>query len=632
MKIFFQKYKYQIILLLVSLVLYGNITQNSYALDDEFVTGKDHVTSKGFKAIPEVFKTFHVKDESDNKYEYRPMVKVSFCIESGIFGVNPHRGHFFNIIFYWLALILLFKLLRLLFKEIPEFTLFLVVLLFAFIPVHSEVVDSLKNRDVVLSFIFTLLGFLQIILYIDTKKWYRLLSGFLFFILAYLSKFDVVPFMIIIPLILLKQRKINLKIIIGIVVLFLLAFVMYKLTKRGIMGRAGGVEHRLFMYFENPLYFDKSFALKMSSALNSLGFYVKMLLFPTKMASYYGYNVLPVFSFTSVYAVTGILAVGILIWFFIRKFNKPDLIWHGVVFFGASVSMYLNIIAPAPGIVADRFLFFASIGFCLIVVQLLFFDPKTKKYPAQFSNLNIKQKSILLIVLLFFGGLIISRNKEWKDRLTLFEADVKNYPESVKLSLLTSSEVIVQLADPNSPMPQNKKMDKMLMSEKLLVNAVKEDPSCNGCCNNLAYLYLTYKQDPASALIYLKPAYKRDTLKKELLANLGICYYRLNKIDSAKYFLFKAVKQSRGTQFTVPYEVLGSCYANGDVKEGIEFFKKELEAQPGSELLNVSLAQLSFINKDTVACLKYYKDALNINPSNARVTRFVFQLDSLLKR
>ncbi len=630
MKSFFQKYKYQSLLLLVVFILYGNIIGNGYALDDEFVTGKDNITAQGFKAIPKAFKTFHVKDESDNKYEYRPMVKVSFAIESGIFGENPKRGHFFNIIFYWLTLILLFKLFRLLFKEFPPFTLFLAVLIFAFIPVHSEVVVSLKNRDVLLSFIFTLLGFIQVIRYTDIKKWYRMFFALLLFALAYLSKFDVVPYIAIIPIILLKQRKINIKTIIGIVILFLLAFVMYKLTKRGVMGRA--VEYRVFMYFENPLYFEKGFILKISAALNSLGFYAKMLLLPTKMASYYGHSVIQVFSFTSLYALLGLIISGTLFYFFIIKFNKPDFIWYGIVFFCFSISMYLNIVAPAPGIVADRFLFFASIGFSLILIQVLFFNSKTKKYPVQFSQLNIKQKSISLVILVFFGGLIISRNKEWKDRLTLFEADVKNYPESVKLSLLTSSEVIVQLSNEKSSIKQNDKLNKMLFSEKLLINAVKEDSTCNGCLNNLAYLYLSYKNDPLSALRYLKPAYARDTIKKELLANLGIAYFKLNKIDSAKYFLFKAVKSSRGTKFTVPYEVLGSCYANTNIKEGILYFESELKKQPDSELLNVSLGQLYFLNKDTLVCRKYYQQALNINPGNTQVSGFIGQIDSMFKK
>ena len=632
MNSFFQKYKYQLILLVTAIILYGNCIQNGYALDDEFVTGKDHLTSKGFRAIPQVFKTFHVKDESDNKYEYRPMVKVSFAIESGIFGENAKRGHFFNIVFYWLCLVLLYKLLRLLFKDLPPFTLFLVVLIFAFIPVHSEVVVSLKNRDVLLSFIFTMLGFIQVIRFTDSHKWYRMAFALILFVFAYLSKFDVVPFIVIIPLVLLKLRKINLKTIIGIVFLFLTAYVMYKLTKRGIMGRSGGFESRVFMYFENPLYFEKSIIAKISAALNSMGFYTKMLLLPTKMASYYGYNVIQVFSFTSLFALSGLLVCGSLIYFFVKKFSHPDFIWYGIVFFSASIGMYVNVIAPAPGIVADRFLFFASIGFSLILIQLLFFNSKTKKYPVQFSQLNINQKGIYIIILLAFAGLIISRNKEWKDRLTLFEADVKKYPESVKLSLLTSSEVIVQLSNEKGSIPQNDKLNKMLFSEKLLINAVKEDSTCNGCLNNLAYLYLSYKQDPLSALRYLKPAYARDTIKKELLANIGIAYFKLNKIDSAKYFLYKSVNSSRGTTFTVPYEVLGSCFANTNIKEGILYFESELKKQPNSELLNVSLGQLYFLKKDTLTCRKYYQEAMKINPLNTQVSGFLGQIDSMLKR
>ncbi|HRD40038.1 MAG TPA: hypothetical protein PLC65_15535, partial [Bacteroidia bacterium] len=80
-------------------------------------------------------------------------------IESGLWGQNVFMSHLVNIVLYVVCLMLLFKLLQLLFVNVSEFVIFSVVLIFEFLPIHSEVVASLKNRDVMLSFIFSLLAF-----------------------------------------------------------------------------------------------------------------------------------------------------------------------------------------------------------------------------------------------------------------------------------------------------------------------------------------------------------------------------------------------------------------------------------------------------------------------------------------
>ncbi|HWY11763.1 MAG TPA: hypothetical protein VN026_10585, partial [Bacteroidia bacterium] len=356
------KHKYKIIFLVISLLLYGNTLKNGYSLDDEFVTGPENITSKGFKAIPKVFKAFHVTDESGNNYEYRPIVKVTYAIEHGLWGENLMLSHLVNVLLYALCLMVLFNLFRHLFKEVEEFIIFFMVLIFAFLPVHSEVVASLKNRDVILSFIFSFYAFTNIILYLETKKKIRLVLMVASLGLAYLSKFDVVPLVAIIPLILRKKYNVSTKFIVTLVFLFIVSYFVYKVTKGLLLDRKTVTANRTYQYFENPLYFPHEFINNVSAGFNSLGFYVKMLLWPNKMACYYGYNSLPIFSFTSIYALLGLAASVLLGREFFRGFRKPDMLWYGIVIFAGFISMYLNIVVAAAGIVADRFLFFASVG------------------------------------------------------------------------------------------------------------------------------------------------------------------------------------------------------------------------------------------------------------------------------
>ena len=609
--------------------MYGNTLTNGYALDDEFVTGPNNITVKGIKSLPKIFKTFHVNDEAGNVYEYRPIVKVAFAIQHQLFGESLPAAHFINILLYAIGLIILFEFLKTTFNKYNHFILFSVVLIFSFLPIHSEVVASLKNRDVLLSFIFSFSGFITVVKYIDTKKWFYIVLTLFYFAISFLSKFEAVPFLAIIPLVLFKRNSLSIKYIFSVIGVFSLAFVLYKLTKWSLLDKSGGGAVRVFQYFESPLFFEHHIIDKVSATFNSLGFYVKMLLWPSKMACYYGYNVIDVFSFTSLYALTGILCFTGLAYVFFMRFNKPDLLWYGTLFFSASISMYLNFAQPAPGIVADRFAFFASFGFSLMAAYFLFYYKEIPKTTLSYSNLKPYQKIIPGVVFVLFSYIIINRNKEWKSKTVLFETDVKKHPESVKLSLLTTSQLIINISNPEKSkgISDIDKTRKIREAEVLLKNAIKTDSSCGGCCNNLSFIYLTYERNPAEALPYLKLAYKLDTTKKEVICNMGIAYFKLGEVQLAKKYLYLAILHDKKKDFNVPYEVLQDLYSRTDINEGIRFFRSKLEENHNSEAFNVLLGKTYFEAKDTLNSIKYYKEALVINPNNKNVSDFVTNLE-----
>jgi tetratricopeptide (TPR) repeat protein len=623
------KHKYKFFFLIIALFLYGNTLTNGYALDDEFVTGPENITAKGFKSIFKVFRTFHVNDESGNTYEYRPIVKVTYAIEHGLWGENIMLSHLVNVLFYALCLVVLFNLLKLIFKEINEFTIFFIVLIFAFLPVHSEVVASLKNRDVMLSFIFSMYSFHNIVLYFETKKIINMILALLMFALAFLSKFDVVPLLAIIPFIAYKKFNINIKGFLALAAVFAIGYLLYRITKGTFLDRKTEIPHRTFQYFENPLYFSHEIADKISAGFNSIGFYVKMLVWPNNMACYYGYNALPIFSFTSGYALLGLVSSGFLGFVFFTRFKKPDLLWYGVIFFTGFISMYLNVAVPAAGIVADRFMFFASIGFCIIAIYFFLKINKTKSKFTKIQDLNISQKGVAVIVIAIFSIMIIKRNTEWKSKSSLFESDVKKYPESVKLSLLTTSQLIIDLNNRQKAdaMTNDEKLRKLRNAEDLLKKAIRTDSSCGGCYNNLSFMYLTFERNPAEALPYLKLVYKQDTTKKEVICNLGIAYFRLGDPITAEKFLLKSILYDKKKNFTVPYEVLQDLYSRTDIRKGINFFKNRLVDEPDSELYNVLLGKTYFEAKDTLNSINFYKEALKINPNNQSVSDFVTNLE-----
>ena len=155
----------RIILLAIVFMFYGNTLRNGYALDDYIVTEKENITTQGIKAIPKILKSYYVDRSEDVKFDYRPIVKVSYAIEHELFGVNTGVSHFFNLTFYLGCLYLLYSVLLLLLSDYNKTLVFYCVALFAIMPIHSEVVASLKNRDILLCFMFCMIGFKNFILF-----------------------------------------------------------------------------------------------------------------------------------------------------------------------------------------------------------------------------------------------------------------------------------------------------------------------------------------------------------------------------------------------------------------------------------------------------------------------------------
>ncbi len=191
---------YQLILFGFSFCLYFNTVFNDYNLDDELVTQHHRLTSKGLSAIPEIFASPYYEDLSGYKYEYRPIVLVSFAIENALFGENPHISHFINILLYGFLCLLLFRVLRELFLNYNAVYPFFISIAFAAHPIHTEIVASIKNRDEILALLFSLQALLFAIQYIRKRSRVSLLLMLVAFVLGILSKTTAIAFAFLIPL------------------------------------------------------------------------------------------------------------------------------------------------------------------------------------------------------------------------------------------------------------------------------------------------------------------------------------------------------------------------------------------------------------------------------------------------
>lgn len=205
----FKKYYYFFGIL--TFLLFVNTLGHGYNLDDTLVTNNHPLTSKGLSAIGEIFTSSYYSDNMGYAYGYRPIVHLSFALEHDLFGQSPGAGHFINIALFTLCVLLLFKLLIKWFGEQNTIFIAIATLLFAVHPIHTEVVNNLKNRDELLAFLFVISAGLCFNNYLEKGKITSLIGILLYTTLAMLSKKSAYPLTILLPIIQLILGRVNLK-------------------------------------------------------------------------------------------------------------------------------------------------------------------------------------------------------------------------------------------------------------------------------------------------------------------------------------------------------------------------------------------------------------------------------------
>ncbi len=612
-----------LLFLLVSLVLYGNTLRNGYALDDQFVT-ENNITNEGITSFKQIFTTYYA-DDGKSAYEYRPFVKVAFALEHQLFGVRPWVSHLINVILYALCLFLLNKALLLVFHTRPPLFSLCVTLVFAFLPVHAEVVASLKNRDVLLCFICCMGIIIQLDAFFRSRRYLHLALAALFSLIGFLTKYDLLPYLVIAPLVLYKKYRTQVKIlpVISAAGIFFVGFYLSKAVKHLLLDKSVG--ERIYSYSENPLLFDHSLSLKLSTAFNTLGFYFKMLVFPSNMVCYYGYDTIPIHHFFSLYAIVGMILLLAMAFYFFKLIKTENPVWYAIVFFGISISMYLNIVRPVTGIVAERFLFFASIGFCIFLVHLFFRYLNDKQHSLTLKSTKPGFKIALVLLFVTYSVVTISRNSEWKDKVTLYEHDIKKRPESVPLNLLYSMEILSNLNRPNYFMTEQNKMSYVDKAQSSLNNVLKKDPENVSALHNLGFIRQNVYQDYAGAIPYYERALKSDSTKFESQLNLAYCYYNMGRGEDAERLVLKIYPSHSDNQAVLDlmnYVLIG----NKKSREGIALFDELAKKHPENNSIPIILGNFYLSISDTLNAKKSYSKALENDPNNDQLFKIVAKL------
>lgn len=400
-KSFLQTKTFHIIcLMLLTFMVYSNTFKNEFVWDDTQLIVKNtfikdihnlkHVFSKDYFTYSGQEAWVHSGRES-----FRPVTTTSYFIDYYIWANNASGYHLTNLILYMLAVILAYKIAFLLFSCWKS--ALMTALLFSLHPINTEVVNAICFRGDILAFIFVLLSFL---FYIKAKNKGYILLSCLFFMLALSSKESV----IIMPLVFIVYSKLyeknNLK---------------YKALSYVLISSLFLVARIFILHAPGTSFISKiDYSSTMSFNIMSLMLkeYLRLLIIPLSLSTEHplssNFSILDIATFI----ITGI----ILIATFHNKNNKP--LTMGVIWIFAALIPVVN---PLVNVVAERYLFLASFGFCLILVSAI--KPFLLKSRTKYLVLFIC--SLLCII---YGMRTFERNYDWKDDKTLWSKTIIDNP------------------------------------------------------------------------------------------------------------------------------------------------------------------------------------------------------------
>ncbi len=604
---------------LLVFIAYGASLKNGFAMDDEYVSLKNKQVQKGVSAIPDILTSTYVNDEKQ-KYEYRPLVKVSYAIEYSLFNGNVKVSHFINILLYYLLCVLLFYLLLRLFPDYHFGFSLLITVFFVLHPLHSEVVISLKNRDGLLSFLFSTLAILSSLSYVERKKIIYVFISSIFLFLALLSKKDALTFYATIPFVLWFFRDVKFKkVMLVYIVLVSLYFLFFALESS-----INTEPSRKILFWENPLFLDSVFWERIPQGIYTLWFYLKMFCWPIPLVSYYGYDQIAIIDYMSIAFWLLILPTLVGGYFLFIGIKEKKAWAFGIVFFIISISMFTNVVQPVVGIVGERFAFIASFGLCISLAVLVIFVFKINIKNTTLPLINLFHSNsiwIILILLVFWGGLSFSRNKDWKDALTLYEADVIHAPESAHTHSLYAAACIQRVRE-TPGISNNEKRKYVDLAIKHYLKSIDIYPDYATSLNNVGMVYQSFLGAPLKALPHLEKAIQIDSNYVEAYYNLATCNAYLKKYQLAERYYLKAIELN--PEFLPAYQSATQMFNFLKQEEKIlEFNKKGIEKGVKSDVFYINIANVYVLKGDTLSALPFLEKAIELVPNNKGVNLFL---------
>lgn len=363
---------------------------------------------------------------------------------------------------------------------------------------------------------------------------------------------------------------------------------------------------------QTPLFYTENSwaALKLSGDVFVK--YLNMLFYPEKLLFYYGYNTIPIPESLNINLVFFVaFALGLTLVLFFVKQTKSTFIF--VFFLLIGVVFFSNLFFEVPGIIGDRLMYVASLGFCGLLALGLY-----ELYKINGKFFKVASITLATSILILYSSKTISRNFDWQNKGTLYSADIKYLENSARANMIYADLLFGQaqekLVESNLEEAKNMFEASAFYYEKSL----KVDSSNFTAYNNLGTIYFSFLDKPKKAKSFLKQGLSKRLVNYYAYNNLGMIYEELQKPDSASMYFKKSIDLNP-TNIEATFGMARVLHQQNKFEEAFTYYVKVLEKNPREIEAHEKMGDLLLQMNDTSNAIRFYQNVLKINSSRIDV-------------
>lgn len=615
----FQKKKFQLVLLcLIVVISYFNILQNDISYDDQdfFVKWpavRDSASGlSAFLSLPDLLAG---NIPAGHRGVYRPIRSIYYLLSLKVWGFNPPAFHLQAIVVHLLITITIYFIVGLLIRNSqPKAKIlpFLTAALFAAHPIHTEAVSYTAASMDTLGILFFFASY-YFYLKAESTKSERGSSRLLSWMLAFLSFFTYEMTLVLPLLIILYEicfKKLNRKNLLNRFYIYLPYFLLIAayLTVRFALLKIGDRSSYL-----GGTYLPASNQAKFG-IFEILITYIRLLIFPLKLTVTYP---LPDYLFSAFYKSIVVmnpsgdllekigkvviiippLVIGSIVLFIIKTLSNK-LIAFALGWFFLSQILILNIL-PQGAVMAERFLYIPSFGFCLLL-GLGIYKISTTRFIKTPSNINLLAgASIFTLVVCLYTTRTIARNWDWKDQESIFKSALKLDTKEVR-----ANAALGQI-----------NLDKKDYNEAIrYLEAAIESTDDSTVHQQLGFAYENNNQLDKAYTEYRKTL---DLAPNSYFSNIGLgnIYKKQGKLDEA-IDEYKKVISSQPDNIDAHFNLAGIYTEKKMYDEALDEYKKVLKLNPQTGAAHSNIAYIYELMGELGKAITEYQKAIEIEPNN----------------
>jgi tetratricopeptide (TPR) repeat protein len=262
------------------------------------------------------------------------------------------------------------------------------------------------------------------------------------------------------------------------------------------------------------------------------------------------------------------------------------------------------------------------LGFCIAITYIIFRLLKIDACSTKITNSKVTALAVIMVgILLPFSIKTITRNKEWKNYLTLFSADIEYLANSAKANQSYAAQLLKEAYDNDLKNPPPQVQQKYLeQAVKYLHRTIEIDSTHKYAWNNLGFVSFMYLNKEEEGIFYMNKSVEIDPEYERAHYNLGHAYKQIKQFDKSIAHLKKASEINPGESNYL--SKLADVYLiTGEYDQALQTDIKAIQVNPESELPYINLGNIYWMKTDTVKAIQNWEKAFELNPEHINLAR-----------